>query len=339
VRIRAQKANGFSYTVAPAGQIRDMLNDADVDALDDAGLPFAAGNVSVGLQFSAYMAPGQNVRAAVVSLQSRQPADHVKGALYDLTPWPALETRDPATNAHTLWAMNRTTAIGYSVSWPLSANWRWVGTDDFDGNLRSEHVVRNLATAELTIGGDALTGAPPPPLNWTLAATGDWNADGKADLLWRNNTSQKLAVWLMNGAARVGAVAPTPDQAAHANWEVAGAADFDGDGFRDLLWYNQTSGNLVIWYLDGNLVRITGAFTNPPSVGNNNWKAVAAVDLGKGSGASFPAVWNSPDIVWQNDTSRKIVVWHMDPQGRRTSGTFTTPDALGASGEVVVGPR
>jgi hypothetical protein len=50
-------------------------------------------------------------------------------------------------------------------------------------------------------------------------------------------------------------------------------------------------------------------------------------------------VWNSPDIVWQNDTSRKIVVWHMDPQGRRTSGTFTTPDALGASGEVVVGPR
>ena len=36
--------------------------------------------------------------------------------------------------------------------------------------------------------------------SWALAAVGDFNGDGKADLLWRNS-SGALAEWTMNGAA------------------------------------------------------------------------------------------------------------------------------------------
>ena len=39
----------------------------------------------------------------------------------------------------------------------------------------------------------------PLALNWKLSATGDFNADGKAYILWRNTTSQKLVIWTMNG--------------------------------------------------------------------------------------------------------------------------------------------
>jgi hypothetical protein len=33
---------------------------------------------------------------------------------------------------------------------------------------------------------------------WTIAATGDFNGDGKSDLLWRDS-SGNTAIWLMNG--------------------------------------------------------------------------------------------------------------------------------------------
>jgi len=37
------------------------------------------------------------------------------------------------------------------------------------------------------------------PTTWTIAATGDFNADGKSDLRWRDN-SGTTAIWLMDGA-------------------------------------------------------------------------------------------------------------------------------------------
>lgn len=339
-RLRVRGTSQLLYRFAPAGEVRDLLNDADVDDLDSTGLPFPAGDVSVGFQFGDYFTAGETARLAAVSLLSRQPGAHVKGAFDDLTPWAALLTRDPVTNTYATRALRRTTALSdvvHDVPVP-GPDWRVVGVDDFHATLRNSYVQRNLVTGATTVGNDVITGAPAPPPNWTLSATGDWNSDRRADLLWRNTTSQKLVIWFMNGSAKIGAATPTPDQAVSANWEVAGGGDFDGDGFRDFLWYNQTSGNLVIWYMDDELVRITGAFTTPSSVGNANWKVGAVADLGKGEGVDFPAVWNTADIVWQNATSKKVVVWHMDLQGRRTSGLFTSPDQFGGA-ELVAGPR
>jgi hypothetical protein len=38
---------------------------------------------------------------------------------------------------------------------------------------------------------------------------------------------------------------------ANANFQVAGVADFDGDGKADILWRNSTSGTNVLWRMDG----------------------------------------------------------------------------------------
>jgi hypothetical protein len=91
--------------------------------------------------------------------------------------------------------------------------------------------------------------------------------------------------------------------------------------------------------MDASVVRTTGVFTTPDGVGNNNWRVVAVGDYGKGSNAGvYPAAYDAQDIVWQNDTSKKVVVWHMDLAAHRTAGEFTTPDTVGTNWDVI-GPR
>ena len=36
------------------------------------------------------------------------------------------------------------------------------------------------------------------PLSWTIGATGDYNGDGKSDILWVDNTGN-VGIWFMNG--------------------------------------------------------------------------------------------------------------------------------------------
>jgi hypothetical protein len=54
------------------------------------------------------------------------------------------------------------------------------------------------------------------------------------------------------------------------DWELHGAADFTGDTHLDLLWHNQTSGELVIWAMQGLTPQSAVAL---PSV-DPSWEAV-----------------------------------------------------------------
>ncbi len=115
-------------------------------------------------------------------------------------------------------------------------------------------------------------------------------------------------IWTLNGTVKLGNIIPSPDQAAHAYWQVVAALDYDGDGHRDLLWYNVTTGKIVQWLMDAGVVRLSGRFTNPSNAGNANWQVLAGGDYGVGT----DGVACSNDLVWRNSTTGKEVVWFMD---------------------------
>jgi hypothetical protein len=74
-----------------------------------------------------------------------------------------------------------------------------------------------------------------PGDGWIIKGSGDFNSDGKSDILWEN-VDGRAAVWLLDGftildARAVGGV-PGP------GWHVRGSGDFDGDGNSDILWQN-----------------------------------------------------------------------------------------------------
>ena len=41
---------------------------------------------------------------------------------------------------------------------------------------------------------------PTIPLAWQVAAAGDFNSDGHADIVWQNTQTGQRAIWLMTGS-------------------------------------------------------------------------------------------------------------------------------------------
>src|SRR5258708_5654 len=98
--------------------------------------------------------------------------------------------------------------------------------------------------AAVTLGA---VGSNPGP-DWHIKGTGDFNNDGRSDIL-RQNSDGTPAVWLMNGvnAVAVGAVGPfNPGP----SWEIKGTGDYNGDQKSDILWQG-ADGTPAIWLMDG----------------------------------------------------------------------------------------
>jgi plastocyanin len=146
---------------------------------------------------------------------------------------------------------------------------------------------------------------------------GDFNSDTRVDILWRHQGSGQNVAWFMDGLTLLTGRFTNPPAFADVTWNIVGASDFDNNGNTDLLWRNGTSGENVIWFMDG-LNLVSGTFTNPSALADVRWKMVGTGDFNNDT---------RPDILWRHDTSGENVVWFMNG-ANLTSGTFTTPSSL-----------
>src|SRR5207249_6543380 len=163
---------------------------------------------------------------------------------------------------------------------------------DFDGDGRSDVLWRNASTGENYLypmnGTTILAGEgylrTVADLNWKIAGVGDFDGDGKADILWRNSSTGENYIWLMNGlsTASQGSV-NFVDPAS--GWQVQGVGDFDGDGKADILWRNTSTGQNYIYLMNGLAVASQGSIN---SVGDQAWQVKGIGDFeGDGKAALF----------------------------------------------------
>ncbi len=210
------------------------------------------------------------------------------------------------------WSMNGSSIVSSvaptsgGIAVKPDASWSVAGTGDFNGDSTADILWRNtsgeisewqmngadiIGSGDLTSGGVAVK----PDASWSVAGVGDFDGDGKKDILWRN-ASGEVSAWLMNGTTITGSadltsggVAVKPD----ASWSVAGIGDFNGDGNADVLWRN-TNGSLSEWLMTGatiissNAITFNGTAVTPDA----SWHVVQIGDF-NGDGQS--------DMLWRND--------------------------------------
>ena len=225
--------------------------------------------------------------------------------------------------------MSKTVAITMTVTAPATppppppSTTAEAGKSDFDGDGHMDLVLRNYATGDMQLwamnGLTRLSSQPmtPGPIEtfWHIVGTGDFNGDGRPDLVWQDYNKGYLAVWYMNGAARIGYATFSTPQVSDMGWKIEGVADLNGDGHPDLLWREQTHGWVAGWLLNG--TTITSTVSLGTGTVDTDWEIVGGADF-DGDGKD--------DILWKSKTVGYVAVWLMSGGTRMNVVSFPQVD-------------
>lgn len=199
----------------------------------------------------------------------------------------------------------------------VAGDWKVIGMGDMDGDGNDDVVWRNSTGQETVIwrmnglslvGGsyefvtDMLGKIIPVSQNWKLEQVADWNGDGKGDFFWRNQTSNEIIIWLMNGKQLQAPYFSLGALKGDQKWQIEGIGDVDANGTTDILWRHQTTGELDLWTMNRSGKR-SGSRLIPEVMLPQNWQIVGMSDF-TGDGQA--------DVAWRDRRTGKFVLWGMN---------------------------
>jgi len=182
----------------------------------------------------------------------------------------------------------------------VSTDWQVAGIGDFNGDHRADILWRNddgritdwLSTSNGGYAPNSAAFYTSISTDWQIVGVGDFNGDGKDDIMWRN-ADGRITNWL--GAAGGGFTDNVANayNAVSLDWQVAGIGDFNGDHRDDILWRN-SDGRVTEW-----LSTSSGGYA-PNSA---NFYTSLSTDWHVASIGDFNGDTRD-DILWRNDDGR-----------------------------------
>jgi hypothetical protein len=224
--------------------------------------------------------------------------------------------QNDSTRAAGVWYLNGPDATDLLfIDYPAPGSypgWTLVAVADMDGNGVPDLIWQNDVMRTVGVwymGGPHGTNilyidypAPGAYLGWTLVSVHDMNGDGIPDLIWQNDSTREVGVWLLSGPTATSVLAFESVSSSNPGWTLVGVGDFDGNGVPDLVWQNDSTRAVQVWYMGGaqGMNVLSAAWLAPGSY--LGWKVVAISDLDHNG---------VPDLVWQNDSTRSVGTWYM----------------------------
>jgi FG-GAP-like repeat/FG-GAP repeat len=216
--------------------------------------------------------------------------------------------RNSSTGQNYIYFMDATAIIGEGfIRTVADQNWRVAGVGDFDGDGTDDILWRHAVTGDnylYPMNGLAIKPGEGflrtvADLNWKIAGVGDFDGDGKADILWRNSANGQNYLYPMDGTtiqSGEGFLRTVADQ----NWKIAGVGDFDGDRNADIVWRNASTGDNYIYLMNGTAIAGEGFIR---TVADLNWRIVAVGDY-DGDGKT--------DLFWRHAVTGQTYLYPMD---------------------------
>lgn len=192
---------------------------------------------------------------------------------------------------------------------------------DFDGDLRADILWRHMGaggTGENYFhplnGTTILAGEgylrTVSDMSWEMVGFGDFDGDGRSDVLWRNQVTGENYIYFMNGKAIIaeGFIRTVADL----NWKVVGVGDFDGDLRADILWRNSSNGENYIYAMNGTTIASEGSIR---TVADQNWQ-VAGVGNFDGN--------STADVLWRNRATGDNYIYFLNGKTIAAEGYVRT---------------
>jgi hypothetical protein len=136
---------------------------------------------------------------------------------------------------------------------------------------------------------------------WTVVATGDFNADGGADILMRNSANAVVSWTIKQGQYTASSLISSDST----GYRIVGTGDLNDNGTQDVLLQN---GSLILAWMMAHNGTATGQLIGTAA----GYTADAAADI-NGDGAT--------DIV-MHDAAGNLVAWLMNASGQVATGVY-----------------
>jgi hypothetical protein len=155
------------------------------------------------------------------------------------------------------------------------------------------------------------------PASLKMIGTGDFNADGIDDILWKDDVKKTFVLWFMENGTVKKTTAEIKDGTNQSftrgdDWAVVGIDDIDKDGFSDILFRSETKGEIEACFIYG--------LIDETQVGIANITKTAPLATNFRLYSDWQILGFSQDrILWRNINSNVITTWEIGQNGLKAN--------------------